>query len=138
MYNAPSPRKRISIQRLVDRYPYVTVVVLLAILIATSLLTRFFISPYLRYVLHVPGLLRSILDETILTIPVFLPIGLLHWWPETGFTRGIKLRNWRIYIGAILLIGIPLLCGSQPLLARSTFVTVLGVVVLSWLIGIVE
>src|SRR6185437_7609836 len=136
----PDPTGRLAfLRRFCARYPYLAALLLLVYWLILLLgLGRLFLLVLLLTHAHMSVLLANLLGEFLLLLVISLPLTLLGWWSEAGFTRGVTA--WGIVLCLVpfvlvcgpVLIGLPLIINSAPL---SIVVTAVS---LALLVGIVE
>jgi len=125
------------LNRLVDRHPYAgTLLLFLYFMLMWSCL-HFLLGPVIS-MLHLPFLPRQLVGETLIALIVIIPILLLKWWSETGFTRGITSQGVVICLIPLALFLIPVLCSLPLLVGQASLPVTAMAVLLSLLVGFAE
>ncbi len=84
-----------------------------------------------------PLLLYDTVRETLIALIVVLPIALLRWWSETGFTRGVNGQGILLCLLPLLFIVGPTLLSLRGITRAPTLLLVTGIT-LSLLVGFAE
>jgi uncharacterized protein len=127
------------LQRLMDRHPYLGALLLLVY----WLLLLFGLGRLLAWVLaithiHLPYLQYILAGELLAALIVVLPLSLLGWWFEAGFTRGINGQGVAIcWIPIVFVVG-PTLLGLPVLVSEVSGSLLVTAVMLSLLVGFAE
>src|SRR5258708_4616128 len=88
--------------------------------------------------IHLSFLQANLFGELLLALIVVLPLALLGWWSETGFTRGINGRGVAIcLIPAVLIVG-PTLFGLPLIVGKASESVLVIAIVLALLVGFAE
>lgn len=133
--HAPQPTN--TWQRLVKRYPYISTLVIFAYFLLCFFLVRPILGPLVAN-LHLSFLLRTLVGEVLLALIVLIPIIVLGWWSETGFTRGIDGHGVVVCIMPIVLIVLPAFLGLAAIIGQASLFTLILAVILVLLIGFAE
>lgn len=131
------PRKSGFLNRLLDRRPYVGTLVLFLYFMLMWTCLHFLLGPMISG-LHLSFLPREIVGELLIALIVIIPILVLRWWSETGFTRGITSQGVLICLIPLALFLIPLLCGLPLLVGQASLGVAATAALLSLLVGFAE
>jgi membrane protease YdiL (CAAX protease family) len=122
---------------LIARHPYASALFFLVYWLALLLALGRVLSP-IYLATHLPFLLYETMAEVLLALIVILPITLLKWWPEIGFTRGINGRGILICLFPIILIAGPSILGLPLIVGQASGLILATAITLSLLVGFAE
>lgn len=136
----PDPTGRLAfLRRFCARYPYLAALLLLVYWLAMLLgLGRLFLLVLLLTHVHMPVLLANLIGELLLLLVIILPLTLLGWWSEAGFTRGITAWGIVLCLVPLLLVCGPVLIGLPLIVSSAPVSIIVTAVSLALLVGIVE
>jgi membrane protease YdiL (CAAX protease family) len=130
----PPANKAASLRRLMAHHPYISVLALTIIFLLVAEL----LALILRW-MQLPFLSAILIRESLLVIVIAVLITIPGWWSEAGFTRGFDRHTPIICLGAIILIGLPLLALPVLLTGESpSSLTVVMAIAVALLVGVVE
>ncbi|MGH2480204.1 MAG: lysostaphin resistance A-like protein, partial [Ktedonobacteraceae bacterium] len=121
----------------VGRHPYVSALLIFVYFETFFLLLHFFLNAVIK-VLHLPFLQYTLIGEVLLALVVAVPIIVLGWWSEAGFTRGINGRGVVVCIMPIVLVVLPVLLGLPAIVGRASISMIITTAALVLLVGFVE
>lgn len=126
-------------RRWIDRHPYTGALLLLVYWLVLLLgLGRLFRLVLVLAHIQISALLANLIGEVLLVLIVVLPLALLRWWSEVGFTRGIGGRGLLICLMPLILVCGPVLIGLPMVIGEAPESIVVTAVVLSLLVGFAE
>lgn len=125
------------LKRLVHRYPYVSTLVIFAYFLLLFFLIRPIFGALINS-LHLPFLPHTLAGEVLLALIVAIPLFVLGWWSEAGFTRGIHGDGVVVCLMPIVLVVLPVFLGFPALIGQVSLTMVILTVILVLLIGFVE
>lgn len=126
-----------GLKRLVGRHPYMSALIIFVYFQAFFLFLHFFLTAIIK-TLNLPFLQYTLLGEILLALVVVVPIIVLGWWSETGFTRGINGQGVVVCIMPVVLVVLPVLLGLPAVVGRASISMILAAAVLVLLVGFVE
>lgn len=129
----------VFLKRLVKRHPYGSALLFLVYWFVLRLgLVQFFLPTLDLLHIHPPFLQENLLSEFLVALMVALPISLLGWWSETGFTRGINWRGLDICLVPLVLLVVPVLETVPVSVLRASGSVLVTAAALSLLVGFAE
>ncbi len=126
-----------SLKLLVGRHPYVSALIIFVYFQVFFLLLHFFLGIIIKP-LHLPFLQSALIGEVLLALVVVVPIIVLGWWAETGFTRGINGWGVVLCIMPVVLVVLPVMLGLPFVVGRASAPMLLTAAALVVLVGFVE
>ena len=127
------------LKRLVIRHAYLGALLFLVYWLALLLgLGRFFGLLLLLTHIHLSVLSANLLGELLMAFVVALPISLLGWWSETGFTHSVSRRGIVICLLPFFLVCGPALLGLPVIINEAPLSIVVFAVLLALLVGFAE
>lgn len=122
---------------LIARHPYASMVFFLVYWLALLLALGRVLAP-IYFATHIPYLLYDLIPELALALVVVLPLVLLRWWSETGFTRGINGNGLVVCLLPTLLLAGPAVLGFGQIAGQASVLAVIAGSTFSLLVGFAE
>lgn len=116
-------------------------------LLGTALLLLYFIiaSRIFSYILlliiknwHLSFVIKNIIGECFYVVLAIIPLSLLGWWKQVGFTRGIQLKDIRLYIAPFIIIVLPSIVALPIATEKSSTQIIVLSLIASLLVGFTE
>lgn len=127
-----------SLSRFFARRPYIGTLIILVYFACVWTFLRFAIGPLLN-MLNLPFFPHELLAEALLGLcMVVVPLTVLKWWSNAGFTRGIDGQGVVICLLPVALFLIPPLCSISLLVNESTPGVVGMAVLLTLVVALTE
>ena len=127
-----------SLSRFFARRPYIGMLIILVYFACVWTFLRFAIGPLLN-MLNLSFFPHELLAETLLGLcMVVVPLTVLRWWSEAGFTRSIYGQGVVICLLPVALFLLPPLCSISLLVNQSTPGVVVMAVLLTLVVALTE
>ncbi|GCE16494.1 CPBP family intramembrane glutamic endopeptidase [Dictyobacter kobayashii] len=129
--------KNSALNRFFQQRPLLATILLLVLFIVA---TRIF-SYLLQYIIkdwHLSFVVKNIIGECFYAVLVIIPLSLLGWWAQAGFTRGIQRKHIPLLIAPFIIIALPSLLGLSATAAKSSTQLIILSLIASLLVGFTE
>lgn len=132
-----SEEKNSSLNRFCRRHPLLAAILLLLYFVIASrifgYLFQFIIKDW-----HLSFVIKNIIGECFYAILAIIPLSLLGWWRQIGFTRGIRRTDSALYIAPFIIIVLPSILGFPIVAGQSSIQIIVLALVASLLVGFTE
>ncbi|GHO82963.1 CPBP family intramembrane glutamic endopeptidase [Dictyobacter formicarum] len=87
---------------------------------------------------HLSFVIKNIIGECFYAVLIIIPLLLLGWWAQIGFTRGIQRKDIRLYIVPFIIIVLPSIVALPIATGKSSTQIIVLSLIASLLVGLTE